>query len=71
MISKGLVQRISMRFSMKVGDVVRWVSVEGQPVCIVVSEVRHRRHISVVDILSKGVVVPANIQTLKVVNESR
>jgi hypothetical protein len=55
----------------KIGDVVRWASVEGQPVGIVVSEVRHRRHISVVDILSKGIVVPANIQTLKVVNESR
>ena len=61
---------------MRVGDLVKWVSVEGQPVGIVVSEVRHRvsksaTFIYVVDILSRGVVVPANIQTLKVVNESR
>ena len=56
---------------MKVGDVVRWVSVEGQPIGIVVSEIRHRINTSVVDILSNGIVVPANIQALRVVSESR
>ena len=62
---------------MKVGDVVRWVSVEGQPMGIVVSEVRHgsngttKSGVSVVDILCRGKVIAANIQALKVINESR
>jgi hypothetical protein len=56
---------------MKVGDLVRWVSVEGQPVGVVVSEVRHGVNASFVDILSKGVVVPANIRALRVISESR
>jgi len=55
----------------KVGDVVRWVSVEGQPVVIVVSEVRHGVNVSCVDVLSRGVVVAANIQALKVIDETR
>ena len=56
---------------MKVGDLVRWVSVKGSPVGIVVSEVRHGVNASFVDILSKGVVIPANIRALRVINESR
>lgn len=62
---------------MKVGDVVRWVSVEGQPMGIVVSDIRHgsngttRSGVSVVDILSKGTVIAVNIQALRVTSESR
>jgi len=52
---------------MKIGDLVRWKSVEGQPAGIVVSDIRYGINDSLVDVLINGSVVPVNFRVLEIV----
>ena len=52
---------------MKLGDIVKWKSVKGEPVGIVVSDIRHGVNDSFVDVLVNGSVVPVNFRVLKVI----
>ena len=57
---------------MKIGDLVRWQSVEGQPLGIVASEARRLGvESTVVDILIKGRAFVANVKVLEVISENR
>ena len=57
---------------MKIGDLVRWQSVKGRPVGVVVTEARRLGvESTVVDVLIHGRPIMVNIKVLEVINESR